>query len=259
MIVQCSCRGLKGDSCPRCRGFGTYRVDPDPYRAPGTDGYDVPPRRVVRDGPGSAGVIVWLTCCLAIVAAIAVSALIVIAMSFAAPRSSPDPTAVSSQIGGPTAGAGDPFTAVDGASDRSSSGAPLTQAVSPGPSIPAIGPGRQAGGAPPPSVRGLATWYDAPSLTDAAAGPALRRALGRTWRGSWVRVTHVGDGDARWVVVRLTDWCACGDRNGRPTVIDLDDRAFAELASLGAGVIKVTVERIDGVPEAPTLPPTDEE
>ena len=37
-------------------------------------------------------------------------------------------------------------------------------------------------------LRGYATWYDAPSKQDAAAGPALRKALGRDWRGSWVRV-----------------------------------------------------------------------
>lgn len=100
------------------------------------------------------------------------------------------------------------------------------------------------------SLRGTATWYDAPSRTDAAAGPALRRALGSGWRGSWVRVSSGGAS----VAVRLTDWCACGPRNGTPTVIDLDDRAFRVLAPLSRGVIRVAVVPIDAV-----LPATDTE
>jgi rare lipoprotein A (peptidoglycan hydrolase) len=104
-------------------------------------------------------------------------------------------------------------------------------------------------------LRGYATWYDAPSSHDAAAGPALRRMLGRDWRGSWVRVSHVGDGEVRTVNVRLSDWCLCRDRHGEPTLIDLDDRAFDELGSLGAGVIRVSIEEIQGVPTV--LPPTD--
>jgi hypothetical protein len=112
-------------------------------------------------------------------------------------------------------------------------------------------------GSPSPSVppeptaplRGLATWYDAPSKQDAAAGPVLRHALGRDWRGSWVRVMH----GSLTVTVILSDWCQCQDRHGEPTLIDLDDQAFRELAQLGSGVVSVRVERIDGVP----LPPTD--
>lgn len=83
-------------------------------------------------------------------------------------------------------------------------------------------------------LSGNATWYDAPSEYDAAAGPALRVG---DWRGSWVRVVS---GDAE-VLVRLTDWCACGDRDGRDTLLDLDDEAFARLAPLSAGVIEVEV------------------
>jgi hypothetical protein len=104
-------------------------------------------------------------------------------------------------------------------------------------------------------LRGWSTWYDAPSKQDAAAGPALRKMLGRDWRGSWVRVSRVTDGEVRTVVVILSDWCACRDRHGSPTVIDLDDQAFLDLAPLGAGVVTVTVERIDGVPTS--LPATD--
>lgn len=104
-------------------------------------------------------------------------------------------------------------------------------------------------------VRGWATWYDAPSKQDAAAGPALRRALGRDWRGSWVRVSRIAGGEVRTVVVVLSDWCACGPRHGSPTVIDLDDRAFDALGSLGEGVIRVSIEEIEGVPTV--LPATD--
>jgi hypothetical protein len=86
---------------------------------------------------------------------------------------------------------------------------------------------------------GTATWYDAPSPQDAAAGPALRVG---NWRGSWVIVRHGSDS----VTVRLTDWCQCyGSR-----LIDLDDWAFASLAPLSQGVIDVTVEPV-------TLPATD--
>jgi hypothetical protein len=82
---------------------------------------------------------------------------------------------------------------------------------------------------------GVATWYDAPSPQDAAAGPALRVG---DWRGSWV-VVRAGD---RSVTVRLTDHCWCVDRNGRDTLLDLDDVAFSRLAPLSAGVVAVTVE-----------------
>lgn len=83
---------------------------------------------------------------------------------------------------------------------------------------------------------GVATWYDwRPG--GAAAGPALRRALGPNWRGQRVRVCAGG----RCVTVTLNDWCACGDRGGRPTVIDLDRRSFAALAPPSRGVINVEV------------------
>ena len=36
-------------------------------------------------------------------------------------------------------------------------------------------------------------------------------------------------------------YCACGPRKGVPTVIDLSDEAFSQLAPLGRGIIAVTV------------------
>lgn len=92
---------------------------------------------------------------------------------------------------------------------------------------------RHGGGAP--DLRGLATWYRVDGLV-AAAGPAVRKALGPGWRGSTVRVCA-----ERCLAVRLVDWCACGPRNGRPTLLDLSDAAFAELAPLPSGVVWVRV------------------
>lgn len=92
-----------------------------------------------------------------------------------------------------------------------------------------------------PALQGVATWYATPGLTG-AAGPALRRALGH-WRGQWVRVCA-----DRCVVVKLTDWCACGARGGRPTLVDLSDRAFAAIAPLVAGVVQVTVKPVRVAP-----------
>lgn len=82
------------------------------------------------------------------------------------------------------------------------------------------------------ALSGIATWY-AWRPGQAAAGPALRAALGPGWRGRSVLVTA----GARSVRVVLTDWCACP--GGR--VIDLDSRSFAVLAPLSVGVLRVEV------------------
>ena len=92
------------------------------------------------------------------------------------------------------------------------------------------------------AVSGQATWYaTGPGQGHAAAGPELRRALGKDWRGQSVQVCA-----DRCITVRLTDWCACG--HGR--VIDLSDEDFARLAPLRAGVIHVTVRTLDVAPPA---------
>jgi hypothetical protein len=83
-------------------------------------------------------------------------------------------------------------------------------------------------------VSGTASWYDYVQ-GGAAAGPALRSALGPGWRGTRVRVCA----DGKCVRVLLSDWCACG--GGR--VIDLDVRSFARLAPPSAGLVAVTVRR----------------
>lgn len=96
---------------------------------------------------------------------------------------------------------------------------------------------------PIPSVRkselsGLATWYPA-RTTVAAAGPALRAALGPTWRGQEVSVCVTG---GNCISVALRDFCACRDRNGLPTLIDLPAVDFARLAPLSRGVVAITIE-----------------
>ena len=121
-------------------------------------------------------------------------------------------------------------------------GAPLHQAAR----------GRLGGTSSGAPLTGLATWYDAPTPQDAAAGPRLRQALGSYWRGMTVRVCA----GSRCVTATLSDWCLCG--HGR--VIDLDRRAFARLAPLSAGVIPVRVQLGAPVPTAPrpTAPATDQ-
>jgi hypothetical protein len=83
---------------------------------------------------------------------------------------------------------------------------------------------------------GHATWYRWTS-GQAAAGPRLRKALGRGWRGTNVLVCAKSSRDC--VEVTLTDWCACKDRR----VIDLDDDDFAQLAPTWRGYVEVTVRR----------------
>lgn len=93
------------------------------------------------------------------------------------------------------------------------------------------------------SLRGWATWFAAPRRTG-AAGPALRHLLGRKWRGSGVEVCR----GERCVLVRLTDWCACGKRHGQPTLIDLSPDAFARLGPLSRGVLHVRISGAIGLP-----------
>lgn len=84
-----------------------------------------------------------------------------------------------------------------------------------------------------PSLEGIATWYRW-HPGEAAAGPGLRRFLGKSWRGSVVTVSR----GSRSVTVRLTDWCACPGRR----IVDLDVRAFAALGDPSLGVLRVEVQ-----------------
>jgi hypothetical protein len=66
------------------------------------------------------------------------------------------------------------------------------------------------------AISGVATWYCLPGVSPcmaahpsggmfAAAGPALRAAIGPAWRGTIVRV----DSGAASLRVQLVDWCLC--------------------------------------------------
>lgn len=89
------------------------------------------------------------------------------------------------------------------------------------------------------SIRGTSTWYCLPSWPSkcmkvhpnprgmfAAAGPALRWALGSHWRNHLVKVTNLANGRAVWV--RLADWCLCTGK-AKP-IIDLYSGPFAMLS-----------------------------
>ena len=102
----------------------------------------------------------------------------------------------------------------------------------------ALAPATHEPTAKPSARTGTASWFAAPAGT-AAAGPALRRLLGKDWRGQRVRVT-AGD---RSVVVALTDWCQCYRGEDRERIIDLSRSAFAALADPSRGLVRVTVER----------------
>lgn len=120
---------------------------------------------------------------------------------------------------------------------------------------PPVAPGPSSGGPvpPPPSptgmrpaatevprtaviLRGIASWYRwRPG--EAAAGPALREALGPAWRGATVRVCS----DGTCVAVRLTDWCYCYRGTEDERLIDLDRGAFAVLEHPSRGLVRVGV------------------
>ena len=93
---------------------------------------------------------------------------------------------------------------------------------------------------PAGGLRGHATWYGTgPGAGTAAAGPALRAALGPHWRGQRVRVCRVGYA-SRCVVVRLRDWCSCRVA-GR--LVDLSDEDFSRLRALRMGIVSIRVTR----------------
>jgi hypothetical protein len=92
-------------------------------------------------------------------------------------------------------------------------------------------------------IDGLATWYRY-HPGQAAAGAALRRAIGLDWRGTVVAVTANG----RTIRVRLTDSMGKTSR-----LIDLDSDSFRQLAPLSQGVLRVVVTWGEAIP----LPATD--
>lgn len=206
-------------------------LDPDPLRPPDDEPPYVPIAGALRWGC-YAGLLA------AILSALAVVALIVVVASSLPSQPHPTPT---------------PSPAPAVALEATSEGLPGPTTSMPATTRPGASVGRlvsktswASSTLAPVAIRGLATWYRAPSAHDAAAGPGLRRALGPGWRGTEVRVCAAD----RCLTTRLTDWCACP--GGR--VVDLDRRAFARLADPSRGVIAVMVEQLGPVP---TLPATD--
>ena len=89
------------------------------------------------------------------------------------------------------------------------------------------------------SITGLATYWVAQG---AAAGPLLRRLLGPHYVGRHIRVWVDGHGP---VLLRVTTSCACGDRPGGHTVVDLPRWALFSLGlGTGPGVYHVVVQEV---------------
>lgn len=111
------------------------------------------------------------------------------------------------------------------------------------------------------TIRGWATYCaPTPDYCQSWGGDAHLGAVPSfTYGDEPYRVT-VWHGD-RSTTVTVVSYCACGDRRGIPTVIDLSPAAFAELAPLSTGVISVVLQPARGSQDAPrmTLPPTDSE
>lgn len=98
----------------------------------------------------------------------------------------------------------------------------------------------QQGGRYEPDIKGLATWYNAARREHsswytrkgitlyAAAGPALRRFLGKgEWRRAWVTIKSVSSGKS--VTLRVLDWCGCHGRHQVPgdnRLVDLSLQAW---------------------------------
>ena len=80
-------------------------------------------------------------------------------------------------------------------------------------------------------VGGYATWYDVPGYVASVPWwrPGQRPVVLRVCAEDCLLVTAVG-------------FCQCGERAGLPTVADLSRAAFARLAPLDRGIVKVTLE-----------------
>lgn len=86
-------------------------------------------------------------------------------------------------------------------------------------------------GPPAMALSGTASWFASPRGS-AAAGPALRAALGPSWRGTEVTVTAGG----RSATVRVSDWCLCRV-GGSVRLIDLPRADFGALADPSLGLV----------------------
>lgn len=87
---------------------------------------------------------------------------------------------------------------------------------------------------------GLGTWYGQPDHLKAAYPSITGYYAANPWlpKGSYVKVTNKANGKS--VIVRINDRGPFGENR----IIDLSKGAFAQIASLGAGVLDVKVEEI---------------
>jgi len=94
----------------------------------------------------------------------------------------------------------------------------------------------------PPGRYLTAGWATMTDTACAAAGAGVRLAFkhaGLAWRGQPVRVWY----GKQHADTTLCDWCACGDRHGGPTVLDLPPWMWASFGK-DPGVIWIRVERL---------------
>jgi len=87
---------------------------------------------------------------------------------------------------------------------------------------------------------GLGTWYAQPSGIQKAYPSLTGYYVANPWlpKGSYVKITNKANGKS--VIAVVNDRGPFGDNR----IVDLDKKAFAAIASLGAGVIDVKVEEI---------------
>lgn len=121
-------------------------------------------------------------------------------------------------------------------------------------------PDAEAGiGTPLSIARGVAT-YCAPTPTKCqgwGGGAMLGAVQSFTDGDKPYSATVCLNGTRPCVTVTVVSYCACGDRPGGPTVIDLSPAAFRGLAPLSRGVIPVTLETGGPIvlPATDTAPP----
>jgi hypothetical protein len=114
----------------------------------------------------------------------------------------------------------------------------------------ATGPAFAIAGAGPRVLHGRASWYRASGMV-AAAGPRLRAFLGHDWRGATVQVCSRQRACA---TVTLRDWCQCLRGEPGERLIDLSDDAFARLAPLPVGLVKVSIAAAIAPPQTDAAP-----
>jgi hypothetical protein len=214
----------------------THHPDPDPRHVPEDELWD-PAAAAWVPRPS----VLWALLVGALAGAVLGFFVAVVVVHAAAPRPSQEvgsPTLIPARTGAPpvvddaTAGRHDPTS-------RSVASGPLGGA----PTLPSA----ESLARTSQSVAGTATWY----VDHSKPIDGLYGAVPGWHYGDQPYLLRVTAG-SRSVVILIGD-CLCGGIAGR--VVDLSPSAFARLAPLAAGVVRVTVVRVAVGPESP--PPTD--